>query len=613
MSNIRVPLDRIQEFSPTALGSLHGNFRSLLHQLEGQSLLAIRETLSKEIENLNRGSIKAKQHAAYLVTLNALRDYVDLGNYPIVRDGRCYLAPLTEAEGIDQEERRRLLRRQLVTSRKRAIEERDLVGSLLESRERLRELDYTPHQAIDSFLNAPPRLAVRRAGYDDVLGRELWKMVRWTWSMPPEASAPGREVSFVVSPEGYPSIPLGIIQLRNVVPEIRSRDKWLGITSTEGGFLRLFHGFPQEEKQRRISCVIQTLKSLLWHVRWQGLEGVESSEQRESASTQGLNDLATSARENYRVSRKNSTHNADFYLAVCKRAETVSDLLRGLRALTSPELTDVDSLLDSLTMDENRRADLDAGLRKIWHYHMGFVALDLSICGAAPPFGPARLGKLMAALAGSRDILRSWGYGRELGQIARTVYNERVREAVPNPGPLVVFTSGLYPGHSAQYNRVTSGGQRWLRIGDTLGYGNSNFSVSTSKAARHYNSLVDGYDYVARRFGEGASARFREVGRAFSRVGLPDMTKHQVQRPLYALPLVDDVPGALFGWRQEFTRAEGESKDVITNEWWNRWFASRAKELVSRVKQEKDLAATLDDILSPYVGVAAPNNAAIAQ
>ena len=67
------------------------------------------------------------------------------------------------------------------------------------------------------------------------------------------------------------------------------------------------------------------------------------------------------------------------------------------------------------------------------------------------------------------EAVAAWGFDRPLGEIASTVYHDSVRDRVPNPGPLVIFTSGLYPGHSAQYNRVTSGSRRWRKIGDTAG------------------------------------------------------------------------------------------------------------------------------------------------
>src|SRR5262249_14766102 len=141
-----------------------------------------------------------------------------------------------------------------------------------------------------------------------------------------------------------------------------------------------------------------------------------------------------------------------------------------------------------------------------------------------------------------------WGTDRPLGEIASKVYCSDVRDAVPNPGPLVIFTSGLFPGHSAQYNRAASGDNRWRKIGETTGFGSFHVALDTVRALTAYNEAVDGYAHITRAFGEGSGPRFRAVGRALARLGLPDLRRHEVRRPLYALPVVEDPSGVLLGW-----------------------------------------------------------------
>ena len=75
-------------------------------------------------------------------------------------------------------------------------------------------------------------------------------------------------------------------------------------------------------------------------------------------------------------------------------------------------------------------------------------------------------------------------------------------------------------------------------------------SVDTSRLASEYNAAVDGYRHITRTFGEGASPRFREVDRAISRLELPDLLRHEMARPLYALPLVGDPQASLLGWER---------------------------------------------------------------
>lgn len=198
-------------------------------------------------------------------------------------------------------------------------------------------------------------------------------------------------------------------------------------------------------------------------------------------------------------------------------------------------------------------------------------------------------------------MIAAWGSERPLGQIASETYLSSVREAVPNPGPLVVFTSGVYSGHSAQYNRLRVGDAKWTKIGETVGYGSFHVSVTTSKLASSYNAAVDGYRHITRSFGEGSSARFREVGRAISRLELPDLLKHEISRPLYALPLVDDPQGRMLGW-SEAAPATGIPTDELASQWWRRWVAPQASQLADAARQSPDLVDVLAGILGAAKG-----------
>ena len=144
----------------------------------------------------------------------------------------------------------------------------------------------------------------------------------------------------------------------------------------------------------------------------------------------------------------------------------------------------------------------------------------------------------MAALAGSTEVIEKWGRDRPLGLIAQEVYRPEVRDHIPDHGPLVVFTSGLFPGHHAQYNRVISGTQRWKKIGSTSGYGSFHISFETTEAMRRLNETGGGIPARNAAIWRGIRTRFRSVGRALGYLGLPDLRKHETKRPIYALPIV---------------------------------------------------------------------------
>jgi hypothetical protein len=587
---LAVPGAELTEFEPQGLGPFHPRFRRLLGAMAGQRQSEIRALIRREC--LSVGNAPQSQHSlAYRVSLLVLRDYLSSGYYPVISGNHCVLAPIFESGALSPAKRRMALQRMYETARNRALLERNQFAWIAQTADALREQGYDPGPSVAQLEAGPPRVLLKQVTTNDRAGddRGLWRAVRATWSMGPELSAPGREVAILVEDQRNRGVPIGIAQFRNVVPEIQARDRWLGIVSGEGaerGFLSLLGRSPAERSER-ISKTRGQLRLLLDHVNTDGLEDVNLK----SADLARVAAILRGAQQRYREERKQEMPDAHRHLAVVKRAETVTDLTRGIRALT--EMLSMEDPAASLQQRPRLRRDLDAGLKKLWHYHMGFVAIEMSICGAAPPFGPLRVGKLIAALAGSQEVADAWGFDRPLGAIASTVFRDDVREAMPNPGPLVVFTSGLYPGHSAQYNRVSSGSMTWTKIGHTTGFGSFHISVDTARAIEDFNASVDGYAHITRTFGEGSGARFRSVGRALGRLGLPDLRKHETQRPLYALPLVDAPQAVLLGWA-DCRRAERPGAQVLAEQWWHRWVRPRDTELAQRARATPGLLSMLD-------------------
>jgi hypothetical protein len=409
-NSMRVPTDRLVEFQPTALGSLHAAYRGVLGRIAGQNAGAIREILRSDIVRAEKERPRTTEQAAFALTLRVLEDYLESGYLPLVKGERCLLVPLIEAEGIDAAQRRDLLRRQFETTKVRGTIERGLTDSVRIAAKDLRNLQYDPEPVLRALANGPVSLELREAGTASETARVLYRAVRFTWSMSPDVSAPGREVSFVATSPTAPIVPLGIMQYRNVVPEIAARDVWLGITCREQGFLsRIEEAGSASAQLERIQATRSRLVALLQHVRWEGLQEAGRSSDRLSAQPRELNKLAQVARAQFDEARRLRDPNAERFLHFTKRAETASDLLRGIVALERLGKLAPDRRRVEVEASKAFRSDIDAGLRKLWHYHMGFVAMDLSICGAAPPFGPVRTGKLMAALAGSTEAIKGWG------------------------------------------------------------------------------------------------------------------------------------------------------------------------------------------------------------
>lgn len=604
MTSVRVSSDQLQAFEPLRLGSRSGEFRDALQEIHGKPQSAILVALEDRARAITEATPDVETQALR-VALLVLRDYVVSGYYPIIQNGRCFLANVSDAATLTEDQKRKVLRHRYQAARQRALRDRGQSKWLQDLSGRMATQPNVAHEVIHALGQAPPqtRLVDTRAGGEGDLGvRGLWRAVRATWSMGPEASAPGRENAFLVTDARWPDCPLGILQFRNVVPEIGARDRWLGVAAgkPEGGtrangFLGLLMREPAEATNRA-RLTLDLLQSLLAHVRTEGI-----SLALVEGNITALQDLARLERVRFNESRAEAPEGKtleNLHLLTVKRAQTAAALLRGIRVLK--RIVSKDLAIENMHDSDVR--DLDVGLGKIWHFHMGFVALEMSICGASPPFGPLRVGKLAATLAGSEEVVMAWGADRPLGAIAKEVYHQEVRETVPNPGPLVVFTSGLFPGHSAQYNRVVSGSTAWTKIGETSGYGSFHISPETVAAMRGLNDFVDGYEHITRTFGEGSGARFRSVGKALALLGLPDFRKHETKRPLYALPLVDNPQAVLLGW-EPAKRTPRPSTQELADQWWTRWVADNAAVLAARARIEPDLASAVIGIAADVSGL----------
>jgi hypothetical protein len=593
VATVRVAGSDVQSFEPARLGSLVVRYRGLLGRIADTKQSEMLGLLEREAADVGSAIADVETHI-YKVALLVLKDYILAGYYPLIRDGRCFLANAGGSASLDATAQRSLLRSRYRAGRAHAFVDRGQTKWLDDAAALLRSRRYAPHETLTSLGKGAPEVAIVNASNidKDAESRTLWRAVRATWSMGIETSAPGREVSAVVSDSRWPHVPLGILQLRNVLPGIRARDNWLGISAgsahDNSGFIGRLVSEPEHARERS-GATRDVLDKLYSHVRRDGLGDAAASRDIDA-----LGKLSRIHRERFdetRATGKQGLENE--HLRIVKRAQSAQDLLRGISVLERlASGAAVPEILSSRDLQ-----DLEAGLTKLWHYHMGFVAAELSICGAAPPFGPVRAGKLLAAIAGSAEVLSMWGVDRPLGQISAVVYDEDVRKAVPNPGPLVVFTSGLYPGHSAQYNRVKVGGTKWRKIGDTIGFGSFHISFQTTEAMRELNAAIDGYTHISRTFGEGSGARFRSVGRALAYAGLPDLRKHATKRPLYALPLVPDPSAAILGWVHD-RLPQLTSASQLATDWWHRWVEPASETLIARARSEVALDDELYGLIS---------------
>src|SRR5262249_39370876 len=115
---------------------------------------------------------------------------------------------------------------------------------------------------------------------------------------------------------------------------------------------------------------------------------------------------------------------------------------------------------------------LREGLRAMHNLVVPRIHMEVTICGALPPFSHVLGGKLVAGFLGHPSILEAASSGP--GLILQALFDsEALAVEIPHWGLLALTTRGLYPGHSAQYNRASIPGAsapvRIQKIGETSG------------------------------------------------------------------------------------------------------------------------------------------------
>ena len=196
--------------------------------------------------------------------------------------------------------------------------------------------------------------------------------------------------------------------------------------------------------------------------------------------------------------------------------------------------------------------------------------MDAYVLGAVPPYSFLIGGKMIAALMGSlevKDVYERKYLGKE-GVISKK----------PNQARLVLLTTTSALGRSSLYNRlVVPGGVRFIRIGETKGFGHFHISGEIFSALRTYLE-EEGHPYAnGHRFGMGPNWKIRVIRAALHGIGVDGngILKHGIRREVYAVPLADNFRSILLG-RQESVESKTLPAAEISSYCLTRWILPRA-------------------------------------
>lgn len=422
---------------------------------------------------------------------------------------------------------------------------------------------------------------------------DVWRYCRYAWSSRYRRS-PGRVIPFLVRDSAQPHHPvMAIFSLSNGVMQLGPRDEWVG-WSVDGVTRAVERGEVSES---------EVLDALRLRIR-SDLAALYTDDLGFCGHEPPPMDVALDERLNT-LARQAATLRADALRAppegtlaepspdmvalartplfMAKRASSARVLLRANDALSAFRLPIAESL-----KDPNALWAFQLALRQTKQQFASRALMEITTCGAIPPYNHLLAGKLACLLAASPDIVNTYRvrYGGEASVIASQMAG---RPIVKDTALAMLGTTSLYPGRSSQYNRVRLpagvipgqiGEISYVEVGRSGGHGSSNLSAESEELLAEIAAEQREFHNVNFIFGEGQSPKMRQIREGLEAlgVGAADIIRHGSPRTVYVVPLLSNTRRFLLGVDQEprYEFPIGESQaEHIAEYWRTRWLASR--------------------------------------
>lgn len=218
--------------------------------------------------------------------------------------------------------------------------------------------------------------------------------------------------------------------------------------------------------------------------------------------------------------------------------------------------------------------------------------MEVTVCGAVPPFSYALGGKLLVAMFAHPEVNAS--VKTPLGHLlARTFYVEQIEDELSSPGMTAVTTKGLYSEHSPLYTRSSMPGLdspvQLRKIAETQGNTSTLLSRGTADAARKLIAYgaKNGERVVSRLYGSGGAKRHRALEVAAQQAGVDSrLINAGIKRPVYGASLVENAGEVAWAaaepiWRIRSGETAGSYVDRAVSAWRERWLPKAASRLQS--------------------------------
>jgi hypothetical protein len=430
---------------------------------------------------------------------------------------------------------------------------------------------------------------------------DVWRYFRYTWAMPYN-SVPGRSMLLLVrdaSVENHPII--GIAALGSAIVQLAGRDEWIGWTPRV--FLRQIQERPTVSIARWIERQLKASVSDIYKADFLK-RGLLTSRDLSTPTDSTIKNLYAAASQGWAVHRKypsRKDHKARAYkgnhwkgqtvlpLFTAKRCETLARLLQVKKALRDCKFTPSVAGLRRLVAHSAGRRAIEILLRSAKGQHVGIDMLDITICGAIPPYNPILGGKLVALLLTSPEVVHA--YKQRYKDTPSIIASSMAGRTIKRGHNLVLLgTTSLYGERLNQYHRVqipagiagSKDAIRYTYLGESSGFGSSHLCretveelellIAQSSRGRRVNSI----------FGEGVSPRLRKIRDGLDMLGFQSdlVLKHGNSRLVYGVPLASNFREILIGLANtpRYALAQTRRKsvsDLIALYWGDRWLSSR--------------------------------------
>jgi hypothetical protein len=188
--------------------------------------------------------------------------------------------------------------------------------------------------------------------------------------------------------------------------------------------------------------------------------------------------------------------------------------------------------------------------------------------GALPPYNDLLGGKMVALAVSSNEVREAY-----CNKYRNRVTIIRKRELPPD---LLFITTTSAFGRSSIYNRLKYNGEEVaISLGYTSGYGT--FHIPDSLYEEIIEFLKSRGINARRGLGSGTSRKLRLISRALSILGIPDFTRHGIQREVFIFPLVRNLKEVIHSGEEPIWIDRPFNN--LVEFWKERWAIPRAKRI----------------------------------